>query len=834
MTGIRLALRALLRSPIVTAVVVLSLGLGIGANTAIFSLLYQVLLRSLPVQNPQEIVFLEGPGEFKFGRSSSNGAGGMESIFSYPLFRELERNPGVLTALAGFRDVGGNLSYNGKTLSGRVTMVSGRYFGVLGVQPQQGRLIEPDDDKGNGNPVAVLSYGYWVSRLGSQQGILNQPFRINGQVLTIVGVAPKEFHGTVLGTEPDVFVPMALKLNMTPGWDGRDRWNDHWIYMFGRLGPGVSREQAATAINTTFRGLMEQRAKEIRGRDQNYINRFRAQRLSLIDGRLGSSDTRKQMDEPLKILLVCTALVLLIACGNAANLLLARAAQRGRELAIRAALGAGRTAIMRQLLTEALLLSVAGGLVGILLGFWTLDALLRTMSDDPAAQSALKSTLEWPVLLFALAVSLGSGLLFGLYPALAAARESFASTIKDTALQSTSTTGGVRVRKLLVCGQVALSMLLLVPMGLFLKSLLNLVNEDLGMRTERVITFGISPELNSYNPAQSRALFERAETELAAIPGIEGVATSLVALIAGNNWGTDLTVEGYRRGPGVDTNARLSAVGPGFFSKMGIPLVSGREFTDADVLSAPRVAVVNEAFARHFFNGANPVGRRFSDEGGDAKTLDIEIVGLIKDAKYDSVRDKAPTLFYTPYRQSKQIGEMYFYVRSALPTAVIVPQIRKAMASIDPDLPLENLRTLDEQVSRNIRGNRLVLQLAVAFAALATALAMLGLYGVMAYGVTRRTREIGIRIALGAPSTNIKGLVMREVLFILGGGVVVGLPVALGVARYAKSQLFGVEAYDATVIAGAIVALAAASLLAGYLPARKAARLNPVDALRYE
>lgn len=834
MTGIRLAFRALLRSPIVTLVVVLSLGLGVGANTAIFSMMYQVLLRNLPIEKPHEVVFVQSPADFKNGRGSTNSAGGMESVFSYRMFRELEKQPGNLLQLAAFREVGANLSLNGRTESGSAMLVSGQYFPVLGIVPDRGRLIGPEDDKNAGNPIVVLGYGYWKNRLGGQGDILNQPLRINGHVFTVVGIAPRNFHGTVLGDAPDVFVPLTFKPRLTPGWDGTDKWNDYYLYLLGRLKAGATAAQAAASLNSGFAGIVAERAKEIRGRDKAYIDRYLAQRITLVDGRLGQSSLRRSMEAPLKILLACTILVLLIASGNAANLLLARAAQRSRELAIRSALGAGRARIMRQLLTEALLLAFAGGVVGILMGYWTLDLLLASLNDGASRVSAITTQLEWPVLLFSFGVSLATGLLFGLYPAWAATRVSLAGTLKDEAANTTSTTAGARVRKILVCGQVALSMILLIPMGLFLKSLVNLVHEDLGMRTESVISFSISPELNGYKPEQCRAIIERAENELGAIPGVSGVATSLVPLIAGNNWGTDLAVEGYRRDHDAETNARFSRVGPGFFSKMGIALLRGREFMESDAGAAPRVAVVNERFVEHFFKGANPIGRRFGDDGRESKNLDIEIVGVIKDAKYSSVRDRTPILFYTPYRQSKDIGNMSFYIRSALPVESVIPQVRNVMSSIDRDLPLEELRTLDEQVQRNIRGDRLVLQLAVAFALLATVLAMLGLYGVMAYGVTRRTREIGIRIALGAPSGNIRGIVMREVLIILGAGIVIGAPAAIALSKLAESQLFGVKSRDPLVIAAAIAALTVTSLVAGYIPARRATRVSPVDALRYE
>jgi len=664
MSTVRYAMRALARTPVVSLVVILSLALGIGANTAIFSLLHQALLRSLPVPNPEELVLVTSPADFKSGRSSSNDSGGQESIFSYKMFRQLERNAAGLKGLAGHRLFSANIAFQAKTLNGSVDTVSGEYFPLLEVQPLMGRMLSPADDQGAGQPVAVLSYGYWLNRLGGRSDILNQTMRVNGSVFTVVGVTPKSFVGLTLGDEPDVYVPMVFKPAMTPGWNGTDRYDDYWVYVFGRLPAGSTLSQAQSALNGVYGGLVEEQILTIKGRDADYLKRFRASRLKLEPGSLGQSSVRESMKTPMTVLFVCTGLVLLIAAANAANLLLARAAQRGRELSIRVAMGASNGRIMKQLLSEAMLLAAAGGLAGLVIGSWVLDLLVKMMASDETPGYSITSQLDPVVLTFAAGVTLLTGLLFGLYPAWSAARGSAAATLKEDSTNSSASRGGVRARQALVTGQVAVSLLLLIPMGLFLKSLVNLMKEDLGIRTENVLTFGLSPELNNYTFDRCKMLFERAEEELSAIPGVTGVTVSMVPLIAGNNWGNSIEVEGYK-GNRDDSHSMYNIVGPGFFGRMGVPLVSGREFTTNDTMAGGKVALVNETWSKHFYGSASPLGRKFRS-GGD-KEPQMEIVGVVRDSKYSSVKQKPPKVYFTPYRQAKEIGSMAFYVRSALP-----------------------------------------------------------------------------------------------------------------------------------------------------------------------
>ncbi len=547
MARLRFAWRSLAKAPLLSLTVILSVGLGIGANTAIFSLLHQILLNSLPVQRPEELVTVTAPEDFKGGRSSTNNSGDMNFIFSYPMFRELEKRPQGMSGIAAFDSLSANISFRKQSISGEMLIVSGGYFPTLGVSPLMGRVISREDDTGAGNAVAVLSYGYWRDRLGGESAVLNQPIRVNGQMFTVVGVAPKGFTGTTLGDEPDIYVPLVFKPLLTPNWNGTDRWNDYWLYLIGRPQQGFSRAraQAQATLSSVYAGLLEQQSRMPQFYYRKQIDRFLKSRLTLKDGSHGQSGMREETRIPLIILMSATLLVLLIAMANAANLLLARSAQRRREMAIRAAMGAGRGELMGQMLTEALLLAVAGGVAGLGFAVVTLKLLLAELAGETPIHF-LEAQLEWPVLLFGLGLSAATGLMFGLYPAWEAAQGSAAATLKNESGQSSGTAGSARVRKMLVCAQVMVSAVLLIPTGLFLKSLVNLMHVDLGMKTENVIGFSVAPALNGYKAEQTRALFERIESEMAAIPGAKSVAAALVPLISGSNWGTDVTIEGAK------------------------------------------------------------------------------------------------------------------------------------------------------------------------------------------------------------------------------------------------------------------------------------------------
>jgi len=831
MRSLRLAFRTLAKSPFLSAVAILSLALGIGANTAIYSLFDQMVLRALPVHEPGHLVNFANPGP-KPGSQSCGQAGDCDEVFSYPMFRDLEEQAQrSFVGIAAHVVFGANLAYQQQTVNGVGVLVSGSYFPVLGVQPTLGRLLGPGDDRTiGGHPVAVLSHSYWVSRLGADPNVLNKTIVINGQPMTIVGVAARGFEGTTVGTRPAVFVPLTMRGQMVRGFDGFDNRRMYWAYVFGRLKPDVSLAQAGTEVNTIYHAIINDvEAPLQQGMSDQTMASFRAKQLVLADGRRGQSTLHAEVRVPLILLLTITGFVLLIACANIANLLLARGAQRSQEMAIRGSLGAGRTQLVGQLLVESLLLAVIGGLAGLAVARWTL-VLIGSIIPAEAA-TGLDLALEPATVLFTAVLSLGTGIVFGLYPALHSTRRDLMTVLRGGSGQPSGARAAARFRTGLVTAQIALSMTLLVAAGLFIKSLRNVSRVDLGLSTDHVVMFTLSPVLNGYEPARIRALFQDVEDRVAAIPGVTAVSAGRVPLISGSNWGNSVNVQGYPRGPDVDNNSRFNMIGPDYFSTLRIPLVAGREFATSDGPGTPDVAIVNQAFARKFGLGGDAVGK-FMSTGGD--TLDIEIVGLVTDAKYSEVKQEVPPLYFTPYRQTESIGAMTFYARTAVDPDAVLRTISRLVQQLDPNLPVEDLKTLDQQVRDNIVLDRVIGILSAAFALLATVLAAIGLYGVLAYTVAQRTREIGLRMALGANAGRVRSMVLWYVgrMTIIGG--ILGVLAALAIGRVASSLLFGMGGHDPVVIAAVVVLLASVAMTAGYVPALRASQVDPMRALRYE
>ncbi|MBV6523126.1 MAG: hypothetical protein MNPFHGCM_03293 [Gemmatimonadaceae bacterium] len=833
MINLRLAARTLARAPFVTLTAVASLALGIGANAAIYSLVDQLLLRPLPVRDPGQLVNLSAPGP-KPGAQSCDLAGDCAHTFSYPMFRDLERSQTAFTGIAAHKLFRANVSLGGQTpVSSQGVVVSGSYFQVLGLGAALGRLLTPDDDRNiGGHFVAVLGHDYWRSRLGSSTDVLNKPIVINGQTMTIVGVAPAGFEGTTVGARPDVYVPLTMYGQVQSDFDGFEKSRRYyWAYLFARLKPGETIEHAASSINAIYAPIIRDVEAPLQeGMSDQTKRQFLDRQIAIVPGGRGQSQMRLDTRAPLALLLATTGIVLLIACANIANLLLVRAADRSTEMAVRLSLGAGRGQLFAQLLTESVMLAVLGGLTSLLVAHWTLLGIAALLPADSTLP--LHGGLRPSVVAFTSALSIGTGLLFGVLPAVHSTRSDLISTIRANSGRSHGARSAARFRAGLVTVQVALSMALLASAGLFIRSFANVSRVDLGMRVDNVVTFGVLPELNGYTPARSRVLFERLEEELRAMPGVTAVATSLVPILTGSNYGSGVSVQGFVRTPDTDVSARFNEISAGYFQAMGIPLLAGREFEPSDAIGGAKVAIVNEAFARKFILGRAAVGK-FMAQRGDGP-LDVQIVGLVKDAKYSEVKAEIPPQFFFPYRQDSTLGSLAFYVRTSQDPAPLLKALPMVVSRLDPDLPLENLKTLPQQISENVFLDRMIGMLAAAFAALATLLAAIGLYGVLAYTVAQRTREIGVRMALGAHAGQVRALVVRQVGWMVLVGGLIGIACALAIGRTVRSMLYGLQGWDPVVLAVSAALLSIVAGVAGYVPARRASRVDPIQALRYE
>lgn len=831
MNHFTLALRMLRKTPFVTAVAVASLALGIGANAAIYSIFDQLLLQQLPVHAPQELVNFSAPGP-KPGSTSCNQAGSCEDVFSYAMYRDLERLQTGFSGIAGHVQFGGNLAVDGEAMTVDGMYVTGSYFGVLGLAPALGRVIQPADDEPVGTHfVAVLSHDFWQNRFGGDRSVIGKSVMVNGRSLSVVGVAPAGFRGTTLGAEPDLFVPMSVRWPMSALTNPYDDRRSYWMYVFGRVKPGMSMEQAGTQLNTVYRNLLaDVEAPLQQGMSDATMKLFRAKQVELSNGARGQTSIHREARTPILLLFSITGTVLLIACANIANLLLARGAGRATEMGVRLALGATRAQLLRQLLTESLVLAVLGGFASLLVAVWTLKAIAGFM--PPEALRTINFSLQPSMVLFSGLVALGTGLVFGLFPALHSTRDDLITVIRAGAGQIAGGAVASRFRSVLVTAQIALSMALLISAGLFLKSLVNVSRTDLGLETEQIATFRISPMRSGYDSTRAAVLFEQVEQELAAMPGVTGVSNAVVAILNGNNWGTDVRVQGFDCGPDVDCNSRYNIVGTKFLDVLGMQLLSGREFTDSDRQGAARVAMVNEAFARKFNLGKDVIGKFMSRNGND--TLNIQIVGLVKDAAYSEVKDEIPPLFFSPWRQEARTGALTFYVRTTQRPEEVLQSVQALLRRMAPTVPVEDLKTLPQQVRENVFLDRMISTMASAFAVLATLLAAVGLYGVLAYSVTQRTREIGVRMALGADAARVRALVMRQMAVMTLIGSIIGVAAAFGLGRAAQSQLYQLEGHDPLVFSAAVVVLALVAFGAAWLPARRAALVDPMQALRYD
>jgi len=830
LNDIRYALRGFALRPMFAVIVVLTLAVGIGVNVAFYAIFDGMVLRPVPAAHaPDELVNLAAPGPgLKLGNSSCDLAGDCEEVFSYPMFRDLERVQEPFTAIAAHRMFEANIAVQGKTLSGTGVLVSGSYFGVLGVQPAQGRLLGPQDDAADGSAEsAVLSYHYWQNALGADPGVVGQAIVVNGKPLTIVGIAAADFQGTIRPVTPDVFVPITFPWRDSPG----DRRN-YWVYLFARLKPGMSLEQAQAAINQPYRAILNDVEAPLQvDMTEQALAQFRLKTLTVRFGPRGQSWMMEGSGMPLSILLLAAGTVLLIACVNIANLMLARGATRVGEMAVRLSIGAAPRRLVSLLFTEALLLALLAALVSLPLTQLTLHW-IGTMVPAQGAAS-FEFGVNAGLAAVAVGVAVLCALTFALFPVLKLVRTQPGEVLHSQSTRSTGGKGANRFRVGLVTAQIAMSMMLLVLAGLLAQSLVNVARVDLGMRVESLMSFSVSPERNGYEQANSAALFNRLEEELAALPGTTSVASSLITLLANNSTTWDVRTAGFEPRPGTRPIADFNAVSPRFFATLDIPLLAGRDFGTADAgADRPRVAIVNQRFVEYFGLGANAVGTRIGAGQGDA--LDVEIVGVVADAKYDNVKDPIRPQLFLPRGQFERFGTLTFYVRNAGESEGAAASIRNVVARLDASLPIMNMQTVDRQVRENVFLDRFMGQLAAALAVLATLLAAVGLYGVLSYMVAQRTREIGLRMALGAAPERLRGMVLRQVSRMAAIGGVIGLGAALLLGQAASALLFGVHATDPLVLLGAVGVLAAIVFAAGYLPARRASRIDPMTALRSE
>jgi predicted permease len=817
-----------------TTVAVLSLALGIGVNTAIFSVFERLLLRRLPVPAAGEIVNVTSPGPRPGSRSTSD-SGRIDAIFSYPFFRDLERLEAGGLRLAGHRDINANLAFKGQTSEAEGLLVSGNYFSTLGVTPALGRLLGPEDDRVPGaHPVVVLTHDYWTTRFGANSAVIGETLIVNGEPMTIVGVAQPGFSGTTMLDRPQVFVPlmMAQQAFRDPDSNAMAARNNHWVYIFGRLQPGMTREQAQAQLAAPFASLI--RDVEFPALRSGMGDRARAEflqrQLLLEDGSRGRNAGRGEAQTILLLMFAITGFVLAIACANVANLLLARVADRTMEISVRLSIGASTARLLRLLLVEACVLGVLGSIGALVVSRMTLSGLvaMMPMEDRPTFASESNPT----VLLFTLALGLGTAILFGLFPALHGVRSGIAAGIHAQTLRTSGSRSARRFRASLATAQIALATALLAVSGLFVLSLVNLARAELGIKREGLVTFRMAPYLNGYSPERAMALFERVEDELRAIPGVVAVTSSTMSVLSSDSWNNNVTVEGFTSGPDDNLSVSVTRVSGDYFRTLGIPMLVGREFTRADGPDRPKIAIVNEAFAKKFNLGSQVIGKRLAMGAGGNRPLDIEIVALVRDAKYSEVREPAPPQLVMPYRQDR-VGPLTFYARtSSDDTRALVSAIPPLIARLDANLPISNLRTMDDQIWDNTTRDRLLSTLSSSFALLATVLAAIGLYAVLAYGVAQRLREFGIRIALGARAGDVRWLVLGHVtrLTLIGG--VIGAGLAVGLGQMGRAMLIGVDGYDVAVIGGAVLLVLCVAFVAGALPARRASAVNPIEALR--
>ena len=827
---IRLAVRGLLRSPLFATVAILSLALGIGANTAIFTLIDQILLRKLPVKNPHELVMLwqEGP------HSGSNMGIRMHS---YPMYQEFQKRAEPFSEVIARRLVAASVSVDNQTERLEAEMVSGNYFTMLGVPPAIGRVFnsQEDDQTYAGHPVVVLGYDYWVRRFNRDPAVVGKKILVNNYPMTIIGVSAAGFAGLDPTRAPQIRVPLQMKPVVVPEWEWV-RMSDpraRWIQVFARLKPGQTIESARAPMQTLF---LQLRAHELtlegaKTWSQFLRDRFMQGQLRLEHADIGYSTLRNDFSTPLIVLMCMVGLVLLIACANVANLLIARAFMRQREIAVRLSIGASRLQLVRQLLAESLVLSFVGGAVGVVLSVALTRGLLALLPGG-SAPLLVQPTPDLRILSFTLVITILTGVVFGLLPAMRASKPDTWGTLKDTGGSVAGGSGSsLYLRKGLVAAQVALSFLLLFGAGLFVRSLQNLQGTNTGIDLDNLVTFQLSPALSGYDDERTFGFYQQLLERLNSSPGVKSAAIAQVPLLAGNEWDSSMAVEGYTFKDGEDQQMFMNALSPGYFKTMNIPFLEGRDFTRLDAKRDATVAIVNRKFAEQFYPGKSALGKRIGWGGGPNSKLTIEIIGVVENSLYEGPREGVRRQVFVP---NWGRGGAAFYVRTQNASDAAFSMVRREVQQLDAAMPLYELKTLEGQLDETLLTDRLIATLSGAFGLLATILASVGLYGVMAFVVARRRKELGLRLALGAAPSGVLWLVMREVLVLLAIGLAIGIPAAIGAGRFVSSQLYGVNADDPWIAVSTVALLAVVSAAAGLVPARRASRIDPILALRYE
>jgi predicted permease len=822
------AFRTLRKSPTFFVIAVVTLGLGIAANTAMFSLFYQVLLATLPVPDPQRLVVLHSDAPSLPGGVSSDNS---ETVFSYPLYRRLRDTLKSFEGLAARSSTTVQVGVEGAADRGRGELVSGNFFDTLKVRPSLGRLLNPQDDTAPGaNRVAVLSYDFWVTRFGASPAVLNRTILLNTQPFTIVGVTPRGFRGVLSGDAPTVFLPISAMTLVTPGLEPVDEspsWQ--WLTVIGRLRSGIPRERALAELQPIFVATIQDHVRELKVKSPTALARFAAKRADLRPAAQGLNELERQWRSPLFVLLIMASVLLLIACANLANLLAVRATNRKRELSVRLALGATRSQIVVLLLAESAALALCGTATGL-----ALTPLMNRMVLSTVPQQQLNGWvsdgLDWHILAFSALTMIAITLLCGFVPSL--------QTIGGGLSERAAGAGrnSAVVRRFVVSLQVALSMALLIAAGLFARSLGNLMRHDPGFRPDSLLTFSMDAGLNGYTADRGRALYDDVQRKLRALPGVSSVSISDAGPLSHSSSSTNVMVEGYTPKDDENMDARLMAAGSDYFRTLGTPLLQGREFNDRDDTDSPHVAVVNQAFLRRFFGGQHAVGHHMSR--GSGVPLDITIVGEVSDSQNTSYREPAGPTYYVPYNQNRIDGSRSrratFFVRSASAPAQLERAVRSIAAAADATVPIYAMETMTARVAEFLFTDRITAGLATAFGLLALLLTAVGLYGVIAYAVSRRTTEIGVRMALGATRSNIISSVLKEALLMLASGTFLGLSAAWAAGRGLESQLFGLHSFDLLVFVGAPAIVAVVTLFAASVPAMRAAGVEPVKALRHE